>query len=184
MVTWSFLHKQKIINVTSIRVTATVCFDTGNTSFHNHFTGGRGTGESWSFIKSATVSQVFPMQTTVLHHSYSWVSVNTFFPLRTTRAGDSLAILDSEKVALDRMASFTYNILLSQRQTYALYNSFPNKSHSILSSIHCISMCCLLRLAKKINYFQQKPCCVLIRKEVVEILMVLKTKNPTHAVLY
>lgn len=64
--TWSFLHKQKIFNVVSIWVTATVCFYTGTTCFHKlFFWGGGGTTdgrtwqrdgtESWSFTKSATL---------------------------------------------------------------------------------------------------------------------------------
>lgn len=80
------------------------------------------------------------------------------------------------KSSLECTASFTCNIFLSQIQTDTLYDSFPNKPHSILSCNRCISLCCLLRLTKKkkINYFQQKPCCVLIRKEIVEELMVLR----------
>lgn len=45
MVTWSFLHKHKIINMASTWVTATVYFDTGNTCFCNHFTRAGGVGD-------------------------------------------------------------------------------------------------------------------------------------------
>lgn len=86
-----------------------------------------------------------------------------------------------------RATIYLQHIPVSARQTEVLYGSFPNKSDSILSCNHCIFLCCLLRLAKKkkkINYFLQRPCCVLIRKEMVEELRFWDNKIKILLVLY
>lgn len=125
---------------------------------------GTGRGESWSFTKCATLC---PSLSCENHAFKAFIFLSKcqymgyyFFPLRTVCAGDPFVISDSEKVDLECMATFTCNTFLSQRQTCSM------TVHSILSWNHCISLCCLLRLAKKINYFHQKPCCVLIERKL------------------
>lgn len=141
-----------------------------------------------SFVKEGRVPKLYKICLT-LSQSFLWktqfCSIHTlkqvsihgilYFLSIENHEGDSFVIPDSEKVALECMTSFPWNTFLSQREADTPNDSFPNKSHSILSCNHCSSQCCLLRLAKKnINYFQQKPCCVLIRKETVEELMVFR----------
>lgn len=146
------------------------CFETGNTCLQNHFLR---RGESQSFTKSASLYPIFSCEkhcfvAFMLLKMCQYMGYYIFFSIENCE-GDSFVRPDSEKVALECMTSFAWNTFLPQRQADSLYDSFPNKSHSILACNHCISQCCLLRLAKKkINYFQQKPCCVLIRKETVE----------------
>ena len=168
-----------MINEASMWVTSTVLFWHKKHLFSLSFYGGWGSGRILKLYKNCqTISQSFlwkPQFCSI--HMLKQMSIHGyyFFPLRTIWAGDSFVISDSEKVVLECMTSFTCNILLSQTQTDALYDSFPNKSPSILSCNHCTSLCCLLRLAKKKSIiFSRSHAVFWLERKYVEELMVLQ----------
>lgn len=120
----------------------------------------RGIGKILKFLQSLilTVSQSFLKKgKSVLQHSYSY-----------QESIHGILIFSIENYLCRRLicniwqwksSSWIHVIIYPQcmpvpvRQSDVLYDSFPNKSESILSCSRCISLCCLLRLAKKNQLF-------------------------------